>query len=369
MKFERVDADRIRQFSIGVFEAAGAPRGHAEKATDVLLWASLRGVDTHGIRNLKRYYLDASGVGRRDGEIDLKASLTLEKESATTASFNANSGLAIALSVDAMNCAIEKAKQSGVGVVTVHNSTHFGAAGHYAWMAVEHDMLGFASTGYFFPNGQLKSVLPFGGTLPMLSTNPLAIACPADKKPPFVLDMSTSIVPVNRIELREEQEQPIPSNWALDKNGQSTTNPDEVYSVNPLGNATTFGGHKGYGLAIVSWILTGLLSGAWKTDADRDRVLGDNPDPVHGYSQEGISHSFAALRLDQFGDPQFFRQGMDAMMQAINDSPPAAGFDDVRVPGQGAEATRQDRLENGIPINEATRASLMSLAEEYDVAF
>jgi LDH2 family malate/lactate/ureidoglycolate dehydrogenase len=350
-----------------VFEAAGAPRDHAERATDVLLWASLRGVDTHGIRNLKRYYLDASGVGRRDGSIVLDAELTLDCESPTTAAFDAHSGLALSLSAQAMECAIDKARQSGVGVVTVRNSTHFGPAGYYAWMAVEHDMLGFASCGYLFPHGQTKSVLPFGGLLPMLSTNPLAMACPADKLPPFVLDMATSIVPVNRIELYEEEGRPVPSDWALDANRQPTTKPEEVHSVIPLGGATTFGGHKGYGMALASWILTGLLSGAWRTDADRDRVLGDRPEPKYGFAQEGIAHSFAAIRLDQFGDPQVFRQGMDAMIQALNDSPAAEGFPQVLVPGQGEHATQQERLRNGIPINDATMADLQSLAEEYDV--
>ncbi|MBC8355976.1 MAG: Ldh family oxidoreductase [Planctomycetes bacterium] len=367
MKPERVAADRLRKFSIAVFEAAGAPRGHAERATDVLIWASLRGVDTHGIRNLKRYYLDASGVGRRDGKIELDAELTLDHESPTTAAFNAHSGLALSLSVQAMECAIEKARESGVGVVTVRNSTHFGAAGYYASMAVEHDMLGFASCGYLFPHGQAKSVLPFGGILPMLSTNPLAMACPADKMPPYVLDMSTSIVPVNRIELYEEEAKPVPSDWALDTNGDPTAKADQVHSVNPLGGAITFGGHKGYGLAIASWILTGLLSGAWRTDAERARVLGDTPERKHGFSQEGIAHSFAAIRIDQFGDPQVFRRGMDAMIHAINDSPPAEGFEQVQVPGQGAHATEQERRREGIPINAATMAALRSLAEEYGV--
>jgi LDH2 family malate/lactate/ureidoglycolate dehydrogenase len=232
MTTELVAADRLRKFSIAVFEAAGAPRDHAERATDVLIWASLRGVDTHGIRNLKRYYLDASGVGRRDGEIALDAELTLDYESPTTAAFDAHSGLALSLSVQAMECAIQKARESGVGVVTVRNSTHFGPAGYYAMLAVEHDMLGFASCGYLFPHGQTKSVLPFGGVLPMLSTNPIAMACPADKLPPFVLDMSTSIVPVNRIELYEEEGRPVPSDWALDVDGQPTATPDTVHSVN-----------------------------------------------------------------------------------------------------------------------------------------
>src|SRR4051812_4841513 len=188
MTHTRIAVDRLREFSIAVFEAAGAPRNHAVRATDVLLWASLRGVDTHGIRNLKRYYLDASGVGRRDGKIHFDAELTVDHESPTTAAFNANGGLALSLSVQAMDVAIRKAKESGIGLTTVRNSTHFGAAGYYAWMAVPHDMIGFASCGYLFPHGQTKSVLPFGGLLPMLSTNPIAMACPAGKQPPFVFD-------------------------------------------------------------------------------------------------------------------------------------------------------------------------------------
>ena len=334
MTHERVAADRLRKFSIAVFKAAGAPHDHAVRATDVLIWASLRGVDTHGIRNLKRYYLDASGVGRRDGRILLDAELTLDHESPTTAAFDAHSGLALSLSAQAMQCAIEKARKSGIGLVTVRNSTHFGPAGYYAWMAVEHDMLGFASCGYLFPHGQAKSVLPFGGLWPMLSTNPLAMACPADKLPPFVLDMSTSVVPVNRIELYEEEQRTIPLDWALDQNRQPTTKPDEVHSVVPLGGATTFGGHKGYGLSLAIWILSSLLSNAWRTGVDRDRVLGEQPEPKLGFSQEGIGHCFAAVRLDQFGDPLAFRQGMDAMIQSLNDSPPAEGFAKVLVPGQ-----------------------------------
>jgi LDH2 family malate/lactate/ureidoglycolate dehydrogenase len=367
MTHTRIDAERLRRFSIAVFQAAGAPHDHAVRATDVLLWASLRGVDTHGIRNLKRYYLDAAGVGRRDGKIIMDAELTLDHESPTTAAFDAHSGLALSLSVQAMECAIRKAREAGVGVVTVRNSTHFGPAGYYAWMAVEHDMLGFASCGYLFPNGQTKAVLPFGGILPMLSTNPVAMACPANEMPPFVLDMATSIVPVNRIELYEEEGLPVPLDWALDANRQPTTRPETVHAVVPLGGAATFGGHKGFGLAVASWILTSLLSGCWRTDAAPDRVLGTNPAPKHGYAQEGIGHGFAAIRIDQFADPHEFRRGMDAMIRALNDSPPAAGFDRVRVPGQDAHATELERRHLGIPVNEATLAALLSLSEQYGI--
>ncbi len=316
---------------------------------------------------MKRYYLDALGVGRRDGTIVMDAELTLDQESPTTAAFNAHSGLALSLSVQAMECAINKASESGVGVVTVRNSTHFGPAGYYAAMAAEHDMIGFASCGYLFAHGQPKSVLPFGGLLPMLSTNPIAMACPADNKPPFVLDMSTSVVPVNRIELYEEEGRTVPSDWAYDVNRQPTTNPDKVHSVVPLGGATTFGGHKGFGMALASWILTSLLSGAWRTDAEASRVLGPNSEPKNGFAQEGIGHCFGAIRIDQFTDPRVFRQGMDAMIQTMNDSPPVDGVAQVQVPGQGAHATQQERLRDGIPINATTMEALQSLSEQYGV--
>jgi LDH2 family malate/lactate/ureidoglycolate dehydrogenase len=153
----------------------------------------------------------------------------------------------------------------------------------------------------------------------------------------------------------------------LDADRQPTTKPAEVHSVVPLGGATSFGGHKGYGLALASWILTSLLSGGWRTDAVRERVLGANPEPKYGFAQEGIGHCFAAVRLDCFGDPQFFRQGMDAMIRAMNDSPPAEGFERVLVPGQDAHATEQERRREGIPINPATMAALQSLADQYGV--
>lgn len=367
MTYERIEVERLRRFCIAVFQAAGAPHDHAVRATDVLLWASLRGVDTHGIRNLKRYYLDAAGVGRRDGKIAFDAELSLDQESPSTAAFNANGGLALALSVQAMDCAIQKARETGLGMVTVRNSTHFGPAGYYAWMAVQHDMIGFASCGYLFPHEQAKAVLPFGGLWPMLSTNPIAMACPAEKLPPFVFDMSTSVVPVNRIELYEEEGRDVPTEWALDINRQPTNKPGEVHGVVPLGGATTFGGHKGYGLALASWIMTSLLAGAWRTDVERARILGANPTSGNGYFQEGIGHFFAAVRLDQFCDPRAFRQGLDAMIEAMNQSPPAEGFEKVLVPGQDGFATEQERRRNGIPVNAATMAGLQSLSQQYQV--
>lgn len=365
---KRIQHDILAQFAYDCFAASGLSEDVSQRAADVLMWASRRGVDTHGIRNIKRYYIDcAVGVGRRDGLIYPDAELTVEQESESITALNANGGLGLSVAVLAMERAIAKAEKSGVGIVTVRNSTHFGPAGYYANMATDFDMLGFASTGYFFPNGQPKAVVPFAGLLPMLSTNPLAMAFPCGDSPPFIMDLSTSVVPVNRVEMLEEQGKDIPKGWALDENHAPAFAPDLVEKMVPLGGAVEYGGHKGYALAIAGWILTGLLSGAWRKDAKPERILGDHPAPKFGHAQEGIGHIFAAVRLDHFGDPAAMRQGMDAMIQAINASPPAPGFDQVIVPGQKEDETKQQRERDGIPLSPSTLADLIELSERYDI--
>jgi LDH2 family malate/lactate/ureidoglycolate dehydrogenase len=279
---------------------------------------------------------------------------------------NANGGLGLSVSVRAMEMAINKAREQGMGMVTVRNSTHFGAAGFYAHMAVAHDMLGFASTGYFFPHGQDKAVVPFGGLLPMLSTNPLAMACPSSSFP-FILDLSTSVVPVNRVEMLEELGKAIPLGWALDANHQPTTDPQAVRKMTPLGGAIEYGGHKGYGLALGSWILTGLLSGAWRSNPMPDRILGNPPETKNGFAQEGIGHVFAAVRLDRFGDPESIKKGLGSMIQTLNQSPPAPGCERVFVPGQKEAETLLERQRDGIPLMESTWADLCSLSNQFGI--
>ncbi|MCA9175238.1 MAG: Ldh family oxidoreductase [Planctomycetales bacterium] len=363
-----IDEEPLQRFTHQCFLKAGVDADDARRATDVLLWATVRGVDTHGIRNLKSYYIDSvGGVGRRDGVIRHDAKLELEQDSDTTAALCAHGALGLAVATRAMELAMEKAEVHGVGMVTVRNSTHFGAAGYYAYQAVARDMIGFASTGYLFPNGQPKAVVPFGGLLPMLSTNPIAMAFPTLAEAPFVLDMSTSVVPVNRIEMLQERNQPMPLGWALDKLHHGTTDPEQVDKVVPLGGAVEHGGHKGYGLALASWIMTGLLSGAWREDPIPDRVLGATPETRNGFAQEGIGHVFAAVRLDRFGDPETFKRGIDSMIRTMNESPPAPGFERVEVPGQREQRTAELRRRDGIPLPASTLQMLESLSEEFQL--
>lgn len=364
----RVNAESLQQFTESCFLAEGFAADDAKLATEVLLWASLRGVDTHGVRNLKRYYVDAAGgVGQRDGVILPDAQLTVDREDETTIAFNANGGLGLSMSVRAMRRTIAKAAEQGVAVATVRNSTHFGPAGYYAHMALEHDMIGFASTGYLFPLGQPKSVLPFGGLLPMLSTNPIAMACPAAEQADFVFDAATSVVPVNRVELIEEAGVPLPTDWARDDQHRPTADPDAVHGVNPLGGGVEYGGHKGFGFAMAAWIMTSLLAGGWRTDPPADRILGRKETTPEGYAQQGVGHCFAAIRIDRFADVEHFKQGMDAAIVALNRSPAAPGFEQVFVAGQRAAASEQERRRDGVPIAPSTLAEFRQLSEKFQV--
>jgi L-2-hydroxycarboxylate dehydrogenase (NAD+) len=358
-----VSPPEIREFAHEVFLRAGVRESDAALATDVLVWTSLRGVDTHGVRNLKRYYID----GIEDGSINPQAEFQIVEETPLTATIDGNAGLGLSTASRAMKQAIEKASANGMGMVTVRNSHHFGAAGYYAHQAVSHDMVGCCANGYFFHNGQTESVLPFGGMLPMLSTNPLAMACPSNELPPFVLDMSTSVVPVNRLELMGELGRAIPEGWGRDATGQPVTDPQAVRQLLPLGGAEKQGGHKGFGLALAVQIFAGLLSGAWKKNPNADRVLGDNAKPDDEYGQEGVGHVFAAIRIDTFGAVDDFKNGMDAMIRNLNQSPPDEGHERVTIPGQIESETAQQRAVTGIPLNAPTVTDLLALSKKYDL--
>jgi L-2-hydroxycarboxylate dehydrogenase (NAD+) len=404
----RYQFDDLLNFSTAVFEHEGVPSNEARKAANALMWASVRGVDTHGIRNLKRYYID----GIRNGAIRATCQLDVERSTPVATATNARSSLGLVAATDGMQIAIEKAKASGVGLVSIQQSQHFGAAGVYAHLAAEQDMIGLAMTGYFFQNGQSRAVLPFGGALPMFSTNPLAFACPCEGQPPFVLDMATSVVPVNRLELMHERGAEIPSGWGLDAEGNSTTIPEEFDSVLPLGGMEQLGGHKGFGLMMMVQILTGVLSSAWKqldesdapasdatvTEAspgqeDRQEsgerrmplqpvagkskqpvesrgslVLGDDPQPRYGYAQEGVGQFLAAIRIDQFMEVAQFKQSMSTMIRCINESPTAKGVEKVQVAGQPEAATMQERLKNGVPLEPSAFRDLETLATETGIA-
>ena len=346
----RVNADKLRAFAQTIFECAGVPSDHAADAADVLVWANLHGVDTHGVRNLKPLYIE----GIANGKIEPKPTFRIEHETPVTARVDGDRGLGLAAGPWAMRLAMRKAQESGVGIVAVRNSHHYGAAGYHAMLAVPQDMIGVSLTAILWAKGNSLGVLPTFGKVPMLSTNPISVAVPTGVEPTFLLDMATSITPYNRVLLYQEVGQPIPEGWALDSEGQPTTDPAIARQLFPLGGSRETGGHKGYGLSVMVEIFCALLSGGWDQ--------GEN-----GFEQTRDAHFLMALRVDAFRPVPDFKAGMDAMIDALHNVPPVDGQERVMVAGEPEARTRQRRSEMGVPLAPNVMDDLAALAARFNV--
>lgn len=365
MEYRRVPADSLRAFMTQVFERLGYHADQAADAADVLLWASLRGVDTHGVRNLKPYYIDRTFSGM----LRPAANIRIERETGHSASLDGNSGLGLACACQAMRLAIAKADATGVGIVCVRNTHHLGPAGYFAHMAVQHGMLGMCTTGHFFGEGHAIGIAPLGSAVPMFSTNPLSFAAPCGRHPPFVLDMSTAVATVNRIEMCRQEGRAIPVGWAHDSSGNPTTDPAAANVLLPLGGTAQLGGYKGIGLTMMITILSGVLSGAWAKisqtgNSDSAAEISTLPD----YQQPTMGHWFMALRVDSFQPLDDFRQAMDAMIDAIHATPMMDSCGSAATyPGQIEWVAQAERKEIGIPIDKRLAKELSLIAEQLDV--
>jgi LDH2 family malate/lactate/ureidoglycolate dehydrogenase len=349
-----IPAKSLRRFVRDVLLRIGYAHEHANDATDVLMWASLRGVDTHGVRNLKSYYVDRT----LSGVLYPAAQIRIERETANTACLDGDSGLGLVCGCHAMRLATEKARAAGMAMVCVRNTHHLGPAGYYANMAVEHGMLGLCMTGHFYGRGHAIGIAPLGAAAPMFSTNPLSFAAPCGRYAPFVLDMSTAIATVNRIEMYGQQGRSIPAGWACDATGNLTTDASAATALRPLGGTPELGGYKGAGLAMLVTILSGILSGGWARTAD-----------IMQFDQPTMGHYFAAIRIDSFQPIEQFHAAMDAMIDSLHATPMLDASQSVHYPGEIEAATEIERAASGVPIDERLCEELRALADRFGVAW
>jgi len=352
-----VQAEVLRAFVETVFKHAGIQEEHATDSTEVLMYASRRGVDTHGVRNVKPIYI--AQIER--GDINLRPEFRIEHETPTSARVHGDRGIGLAAGCWAMRLAMDKAKASGIGLVSMGNSWHYGAAGFYPWLALEQDMIGISMTARFAAKGSPIGVRPTFANVPMFSTNPIAISFPTGDEPPYLLDMATSTVPFNRITLLRDAGKPIPPGWGLDENGQPTTDPALVRQLLPLGGTREQGSNKGYGLAMVAEVLSAVLSGGWSAGFDEDE------NAFEGHMQHGDAHFFGALRVDMFRPAHEFKRGMDAMIRALHAAPKEPGQERIYVAGEIEHETEQQRLRDGIPLTPTAVADFKEVAAKYDV--
>jgi LDH2 family malate/lactate/ureidoglycolate dehydrogenase len=363
MQSAMIPAEPLRQFIERVFVRLGYAAEHATDAAGVLSWASLRGVDTHGIRNLKSYYVDRT----LDGQLNPAACIRIEHETPNSARLSGDSGLGLACACHAMRMAIEKCERTGIGMVSMRNAHHLGPAGYFAHMAVEHGMLGACLTGHFFGKGHTIGVAPLGSIVPMFSTNPLSFAAPCGRHPPFVLDMSTAVATVNRIEMYGQESRVLPAGWACDPSGQPTTDPLAARVLLPLGGTRELSAHKGWGLGLAVSVLSGVLSGSWARLENAFSDAAPNAVKSHQYDQPTMGHFFAAVRVDAFQPLETFQSAMDAMIDALHAAPTTDPNQKVCYPGEIEARTAVERAEHGVPVSARLFAELQALADRFDI--
>lgn len=347
---KRVDPEKLLSFVKQVFMRLGVPEDDAGVTADVLVQADLRGIESHGVARISRY------VNRiQRNQIEAKPKIRVLAETPSTLLIDGGNGLGQVVAVYAMRRCIEKANASGACFASVRNSNHFGIAGYYSMMALKSNMIGISMTNAW------RLVTPTYGRKAMFGTNPISIAVPAKNEPPFVLDMATSVVPIGKIEVYERRGEKVPPAWGADKGGIPTTNPSAIRNggfLMPLGGTAENRGYKGYGLAIMVDILSGVLSGA---------AYGPFVGAPDSEKPCNIGHFFGAIRIDAFQPEADFRSTMDQLITVLKEAPKATGETRIYVAGEKEfEMERKSRAE-GIPLHSKVYANLRDLGRELQV--
>ncbi|MBO4288479.1 MAG: Ldh family oxidoreductase [Lachnospiraceae bacterium] len=355
MAHVKIKVATMDAFCMEVFQKFGFTEGEARIITDVLLLSDIYGIESHGAQRLVRYH-----KGIQSGMIKVEAKPEVVFETPVSAVIDGHEGMGQLIGHFGMELAIKKAKESGIGIVTVRESNHFGIAGYYAKMACDQGLIGFGST-----NSE-AIVVPTFGRKAMLGTNPIAISMPADPYP-FFFDASTSVVTRGKFEMYNKAGKPVPDCWGADENGQACTNAGHVLAnikakagggIFPLGGAEELtGSHKGYGYAMISEIFTAILSLGMTSNYN----LMNN----HG----GTCHAFAAIDPAIFGDPQAIREHFNNFLQELRDSPKREGHDRIYTHGEKEVLATADRMANGIDVDVKTLEEMQDCANYVGVDF
>ncbi|MCL4836035.1 MAG: Ldh family oxidoreductase [Caldilineaceae bacterium] len=333
----------LTDFVSRIFQAAGVSASVAEKVALSLVASNLAGHDSHGVVRVMQYV----GAVER-GETVGDATPAVTHETAVMATVDARRAFGQVAGAFAMQMAIDKARHAGISAVALHNSSHVGRLGEWVEMAAAEGMIGLA-----FCNGGRSGgiVAPFGGAARRLGTNPLAAAVPLGNRPPFVLDFATSAVAEGKVRVARNSGKEIPTGWVLDKEGNPTTNPADLYEGGMLVPAA---GHKGYALAVLVDLLGGMLTGGGSA-------------PQAGTMQSnGVL--FIVLAVSAFRSPEEFNAEAEAMADRIKSAPPAPGFGAVLLPGEPEQQTAAQRRANGVPLDEGTWAQMVAEATRLGVS-
>lgn len=356
----RKPAGYVKEFMQQVFIGLGVPEQDAAICADILIAADLRGIDSHGINRLKPIYYDRikAGIQFPNAKIDIV------REGPTTAVLDANNGMGMVVSHKAMTMAIEKAKKFGMGMTVVRNSTHYGIAGYYPLMAIEHGCIGLTGTN------ARPSIAPTFGVENMLGTNPQTWAMPTDEEFPFFLDCATSVTQRGKIEVYARQDKPLPEGWVVRRDGSTATDPHQVLkdlvsgqaALTPLGGiGEDGGGYKGYGYAAVTEILSAALQGGQFLKA------------LSGFDESGnrrpyrLGHFFMAIDIEAFTDLESFKKTTGEILRTLRNSEKAPGQDRIFTAGEKEWDTYRVRSRQGIDISASVATEFRTMADELGI--
>ncbi len=351
----RVKTQALKRFVIDVMKKLDVPEEDAKIVADVLIRADRRGVESHGVARLRRYV-----NGLRNGLMNPHPNMKIVKETPVSMVVDGDAGLGMVITYRTMKKCIEKAKGNYMCFAAIRNSNHYGIAGYYSLMALEANMIGFSVTN------AAPLVVPTFGKDAALGTNPVSFAVPAHKERPFVLDMATSTVPRGKLEVYKRMGKKIPLSWATDENGNPTNDPSKVLEnlkarkgggLLPLGGGEEeTGGHKGYGLALLVDILSGVFSGgAFGLD-----VYGKKNAPPN------VCHLVGAIRPDTFVDEETLKNGMDALITMVKNVPPREGKNRIYVHGE-KEFEKEEENTDSVPLYIKVYEDLKKLGDEFGV--
>jgi L-2-hydroxycarboxylate dehydrogenase (NAD+) len=347
-----IDFDTIEKFMIEVFKGLGVPENDAKICADVLITADKRGIDSHGINRLKPIYYDRL----KEGIQNPVTLFEIIKEGPTTALIDGHNGMGHVIAKNAMQISIDKAKQYGMGMTAVRNSTHYGIAGYYALMAVNEDLIGITGTN------ARPAEAPTFGVENILGTNPLTYGIPTDEEFPFVLDCATSITQRGKIELYARKGMDCPEGWVIDRNGNTKSNPKDILrdliegkaALTPLGGiGEENAGYKGYGYSTVVEIFSAALQG------------GSFLKMLSGFDKNGdrvpyrLGHFFIAIDVSAFIDIKAFKKIAGDILREIRASQKINGQRRIYTAGEKEYLIWMERKNKGLPINGNLQKEIM----------
>jgi LDH2 family malate/lactate/ureidoglycolate dehydrogenase len=343
----RVPFDLLENFMRDVFISLGVPGEDAGICADVLITADRRGIHSHGVNRLKPMYYDRI----RDGLIDTRARMEMVREGPTTAVIDGHFSMGHAVAKRSMDIALNKAREYGMGMVAVRNSTHYGIAGYYSMMAAEEGMVGINGTN------ARPAVTPTFGTEGFLGTNPFTIGFPTDEDFPFVLDCATSIWQRGKIEYYARQGKEIPKGLVISKDGETITDSSRILkemltgeaALLPLGGPEETAGYKGYGYSTV----VEVLSSALQANAFLKAVDGVN-----------VGHFFMAVDIEAFAPLEEFRKRAGDIMRELRTARRIPGMDRIYTAGEKEHLYWLENRDLGVPLEGSLKKELIEMRDE-----